>query len=102
MSSNILHEYLEPNDVNLLERVLERAGYYGTASQVGVGDTRSAAQFLLNLFQAGIDTEDDLVAALDARGSAEEGGATPKQIRLEAVNRWADEGGRNSLDDNLE
>ncbi len=97
MSSNILHEYLETADVKLLERVLERAGYYGTSSQEKASDTRYAAQFLLKLFQSGIDSEEDLIAALGARGkSTAERGATPRQMRLEAVNRWADEVGQGS------
>lgn len=103
MSSNILHEYLEPADMKMLERVLERAGYYGTASQVDASDTQYAAQFLLKLFQSGIDSEEDLIAALDARGkSTAEGGSTPRQVRLEAVNRWADDGGQDNATHNPE
>ncbi|MDM9623460.1 hypothetical protein A6U87_27735 [Rhizobium sp. AC44/96] len=89
MSSN--HEYLEIADVKMLERVLERAGYY--ASLVDTSDTQYAAQFVLKLFQSGIDSEEDLVDALNARGKSAVEGATPRQVRLEAVNRWADERG---------
>lgn len=94
MSSNIPHDYLETVELQTLWRVLERAGYYGTKSQVDADGSRDAAKFLLKLFQSGIDAEDDLVAALDARGrSSVDGGDTPRQVRREAVNRWADEGG---------
>ncbi len=94
MSSNIPRDFLETVEMQMIWRVLERAGYYGTKSQVDADISRDAAKFLLKLFQNGIDAEDDLVAALDARGrSSVDGGETPRQVRLEAVDRWADEGG---------
>ncbi|WP_075292252.1 hypothetical protein [Pararhizobium arenae] len=95
MSSNNLHNYLETSHIIMLNRVLERADYFGPESKVDVDTTRQAARFLLKIFQSGVDSEDDLVAALDARGkSVEDGGDTPRQVRLEAVNRWADDGGQ--------
>jgi hypothetical protein len=97
MSSNIVHEYLEIADIDMLERVLERAGYYGPASQVGDSETEEAATFLMRLFRNGKDSESDLIAALNARGKgAEEGGDTPAQVRMGALDRWVDEGGQGS------
>ncbi|CAD7036643.1 hypothetical protein RHAB21_02551 [Pseudorhizobium halotolerans] len=95
MSSNLIHEYLEIADLDMLERVLERAGYYGPTSEVETSETKEAALFLMRLFQSGIDSESDLVAALDARGkSAGDGGDTPAQVRVGADDRWIDEGGQ--------
>lgn len=94
MSSNTPHDYLETSHIQMLDRVLERAGFFGPESKVDVGVAREAAQYLLKLFQGGIDAEEDLVVALDARGKSHaNGGDTPRQVRLEAVNRWADDGG---------
>lgn len=95
MSSNIPHDYLETPHIQMLDRVLERAGFFGPASKVDVGAARNAARYLLKLFQSGIDAEDDLVAALDALEKSHiDGDDTPRQVRLEAVNRWADDGGQ--------
>ncbi|MCJ8520615.1 hypothetical protein ABID21_003499 [Pseudorhizobium tarimense] len=97
MSSNIVHEYLEVADIDMLERVLEHAGYYGPTSHVGASETEEAATFLMRLFRSGTDSESDLIAAIDARGKGpEEGGDTPAQVRMGAVDRWVDEGGQGS------
>ncbi|KQS96822.1 hypothetical protein ASG42_28460 [Rhizobium sp. Leaf391] len=65
MSSNIPRDFRETVELQMLWRVLELAGCCGTGSQVDAHGSRDAAKFLLKLFQSGIDTEEDLVAALN-------------------------------------
>lgn len=75
MSSNTPHDYPETSHIQMLDRVLERAGFFGPESKVDVGVAREAVQYLLKLFQGGIDAEEYLVAPLNARANVMQMGA---------------------------
>ena len=79
----------------MLEGVLRKAGFHGTEATVDPDALSDAARFLVDLFQSGNDSEADLVAALEHRGSHTGSGEnmTPKQLKVESLDRWADEGG---------
>ena len=85
---------LTPTDLMMLNSVLAAAGYRGTEAEVDPEALSDAARFLVNVFQSGVTSEDELVTALNSRGfSPGDGDLTPVQIKQEALDRWRDEGG---------
>lgn len=95
MSSEIVPRHLKADDLNIIGRVLDHGGYYGPKNEVAANDRHRASRFLLKLFQNGVYAEIDLSAALKARDTGvPDGGRIPREVWLEAVNRWADDGGR--------
>lgn len=91
---------IEFSSLTMINRVLARAGYRGTAAEVDAGDTSEAATYLLEKFHEGASSEEELAALLDKRGrSAVESDDTPKQVKADALDRWQDEGGAHSPDD---
>lgn len=94
MASSIPVSALSPKDLTMLNGVLAAAGYRGTEAEVDPDALSDAARFLVNVFQSGVTSEEQLVTALNSRGySPGDGDLTPAQIKEEAMNRWADEGG---------
>jgi hypothetical protein len=91
---------IEFSSLAMINRVLARAGYRGTAAEVDARSTTEAATYLLEKFHEGASSEDELVALLDRRGrSSVESDDTPTQVKAEALDRWQDEGGARSPDD---
>jgi hypothetical protein len=95
VSSANRHEFLTSHDLQMLERILKQAGFRGTEATVDPDKMGQAARFLIDLFQDGTNSEDELSAALEKRGFERGSGEhmTPKQEKSEAIDRWADEGG---------
>jgi hypothetical protein len=88
---------IEFSSLDMINRVLARAGYRGTAAEVDARSTTEAATYLLDKFHEGASSEDELTALLDRRGlSSVEADATPAQVKAEALDRWQDEGGAQS------
>ena len=54
--------------LTMINRVLARAGYRGTAAEVDANDTSEAATYLLEKFHEGVSSEEELAALLDRRG----------------------------------
>lgn len=93
-------QLIELSSLAMINRVLARAGYRGTVAEVDERNTSEAATYLLEKFHAGVSSEDELAALLDRRGlSSVEADATPAQVKAEALDRWQDEGGAQSPDD---
>lgn len=91
---------IELSSLAMINRVLARAGYRGTAAEVDARSTTEAATYLLEKFHEGASSEDELAALLDRRGlSSVESDATPAQVKAEALDRWQDEGGAQSPDE---
>lgn len=91
---------IELASLSMINRVLARAGYRGTPAEVDARSTTEAATYLLEKFHAGVSSEDELVALLDKRGrSSVESDDTPTQVKAEALDRWQDEGGAQSPDE---
>jgi hypothetical protein len=91
---------IEFSSLAMINRVLARAGYRGTAAEVDARSTTEATTYLLEKFHEGASSEDELVALLDRRGrSSVESDDTPAQVKAEALDRWQDEGGAQSPDD---
>lgn len=91
---------IEFSSLNMINRVLARAGYRGTAAEVDAKDTSKAAIYLLEKFHEGASSEDELAALLDMRGrSPDPSDDTPAQVKADALDRWQDEGGAQSPDD---
>ncbi|MBL0375492.1 hypothetical protein JJB09_26140 [Rhizobium sp. KVB221] len=95
MSSDNRHEFLTSTDLQMLERVLKRAGFRGTEATVDPNKMGKAARFLIDHFRNGNDSEDSLTDVLEKRGFETGSGKhrTPKQEKSEAIDRWVDEGG---------
>lgn len=68
MSSANRHEFLTSHDLQMLERILKQAGFRGTEATVDPDKMGQAARFLIDIFQSGTNSEDELSAALEARG----------------------------------
>lgn len=86
--------------LTMINRVLARAGYRGTAAEVDANDTSEAATYLLEKFHEGVSSEEELTALLDRRGrSPVPSDDTPSQVKADALDRWQDEGGAQSPDD---
>ena len=91
---------IELSSLAMINRVLARAGYRGTAAEVDARSTTEAATYLLEKFHEGTSSEDELAALLDRRGlRSVESDATPAQVKAEALDRWQDEGGAQSPDE---
>ncbi|RYD69325.1 MAG: hypothetical protein EOP84_28680, partial [Verrucomicrobiaceae bacterium] len=72
---------IELSSLAMINRVLARAGYRGTAAEVDARSTTEAATYLLEKFHEGASSEDELAALLDRRGlSSVESDATPAQV----------------------
>jgi hypothetical protein len=91
---------IQVSNLTMINRVLTRAGYRGTAAEVDACDTSEAATYLLEKFHEGVTSENDLAALLDKRGRGPiPSDDTPAQVKADALDRWQDEGGAQSPDD---
>jgi hypothetical protein len=94
MSVSNHRHFLTSADLTMLDTILINAGFRGTEAEVDAESTGDAARFLTSLFQSGVTTEPELTAALNTRGaSVGLGDSTPVQVKVEALDRWRDEGG---------
>ena len=94
MSSNSSQQPIQISEFQMINHVLVRAGYRGTAAEVDNSATSEAARFLLEQFQQGLRSEDDLAAALESRGRSQvPGDDTPTQVKDQGLDRWGNEGG---------
>lgn len=94
MSVSSHRNFLTSSDLTMLDTILVKAGFRGTEAEVDPESTGDAARFLISLFQSGVTTAPELAAALNARGaSVGPGDSTPVQVKVEALDRWRDEGG---------
>ena len=95
MSSSNIRHHLTSSDLTMIEGVLLKAGFSGTEASVDPDALSDAGRFLIDLFRGGEASEEDLLAALEHRGTHTGSGRnmTPTQSSAEALDRWADEGG---------
>lgn len=64
MSSAPIRQYLTSKDLNMLARVLDTAGMYDVATAWHNRQRENGARFLIDRFQEGIATENELFIAL--------------------------------------
>ncbi|MEP9395769.1 hypothetical protein [Mesorhizobium sp. KR2-14] len=80
MPSSAHQHYLAPDDMTMIERVLENAGFRKSGESSALG--RDAANFLAREFQDGVTDEAGLTQALDRyialRGTWRSPGKEPK------------------------
>lgn len=94
MSSNSSQQPIQIAEFQMINHVLARAGYRGTAAEVDNGATSEAARFLLEQVQQGVRSEEELTTALENRGRSQTpGDDTPTQVKDQGLDRWRDEGG---------